>query len=82
MPGYIENFKQIQNRTEKEKTEKDKLFHPVSYATEHNSQVYSRWIEVHLNKKHQERTVNYSTQQNRIYQNKKLNSLCMRLREI
>jgi hypothetical protein len=34
MPGYIENFKQIQNRTEKEKTEKDKLFHPVSYATE------------------------------------------------
>ena len=46
MPGYIENFKQIQNRTEKEKTEKDKLFHPVSYATEHNSQVHSRWIEI------------------------------------
>nr|DAP52117.1 MAG TPA: hypothetical protein [Caudoviricetes sp.]DAS89806.1 MAG TPA: hypothetical protein [Caudoviricetes sp.]DAW62377.1 MAG TPA: hypothetical protein [Caudoviricetes sp.] len=44
--------------------------------------MYSRWIEVHLNKKHQERTVNYSTQQNRIYQTKKLNSLCMRLREI
>jgi cysteine synthase len=50
MPGYIENFKQIQNRTEKEKTEKDKLFHPVSYATEHNFQVHSRWIEAHLKK--------------------------------
>nr|DAG73482.1 MAG TPA: hypothetical protein [Caudoviricetes sp.] len=48
MPGSIENFKQIQNRTEKEKTEKDKLFHPVSYATERNSQVHSRWIEIPL----------------------------------
>ena len=47
-PENTENLIKIQNRTEKVKTEQDKIIHPVSYAAEHNSQVHSRWIEIPL----------------------------------
>lgn len=30
----------------KEITGQDTTLHPVSYATEHNSQVHSQWIEI------------------------------------
>ena len=45
----------------------DTIFHPVSYATEHNPQVHSRWIEIPSIKQIERKNI---TQQVKILQHK------------